>query len=201
MADEDYDLNIRDSSEQNDPHNPPQSVLRPEARRAALMSYLGPVIVLFAVVGVALIYWVNRGPLTLDERGEPDAIGTAGTATPGGSNPDPDFGSTREELEYRGTDDGTRELGSVSDAPDPLTSLDAVQSGASAGRRVEIDNVAVVSVDGNTLWISDGTGRIAVRAPADTPAIESGSHVSVAGATELDERGGVRIRASRVKEK
>ena len=165
------------------------------------MSYLGPVIVLFAVVGVALIYWVNRGPVTLDERGEPDAIGTAGTATPGGSNPDPDFRSTREELEYRGTRRRHARIGQRQRCSRPADEPRAVQSGAAAGDGSRSTTWRLCPSTATRCGSSTGTGRIAVRAPANTPAIESGSHVSVAGATELDERGGVRIRASRVKEK
>src|SRR5687767_2246282 len=77
----------RESEELNDPKNPPQSVLKPEVRRAALMSYLGPVVALFAVVGIILIYWSNRGPVSSDEPRERDAVGTIGNNSPGGADP------------------------------------------------------------------------------------------------------------------
>ena len=64
------------SDEIDDPTNPPNVLLRPENRRAALWSYLGPVIALFAIVGVALIYWVNRGPVS-------DSVRTDDAATDG----------------------------------------------------------------------------------------------------------------------
>jgi hypothetical protein len=41
--------------ETTDPNNPPNSVVNPNVRRTALRSYLGPLIVFFAVVGIGLI--------------------------------------------------------------------------------------------------------------------------------------------------
>src|SRR5688572_32475173 len=71
------------SNEITDPDNPPQALLRPEARRAALWSYLGPVIALFVIVAVALVYWGNRGSAAPDERTDDAAIGTVGRESPG----------------------------------------------------------------------------------------------------------------------
>lgn len=83
-----------------DPRNPPNSVLRPEVRKAALWAYLGPLIAITVVVLIALLYWANRdgGP---NEDVSP-AIGTSGDTQPGGGDPAPQPGSTNDELENRG---------------------------------------------------------------------------------------------------
>ena len=95
-----------------DPRNPPNSVLNDSVRRTALRSYLGPLVALFIVVGLGLVYWANRGPVfdgveegRVGTTGEIsiDTVGERGNAeTPGGINPDPRPDSTREEREFRG---------------------------------------------------------------------------------------------------
>src|SRR5688572_12229885 len=44
------------------PRNPPQAVLNRGARSAALKSFLAPIVVLFIILGLALLYWVRRDP-------------------------------------------------------------------------------------------------------------------------------------------
>jgi hypothetical protein len=193
MADQHNDWRTADQShELNDPKNPPQSVLRPEARRAALLSYLGPVVALFAIVGIALIYWSNRGPVRPDERRERDAVGTVG------ADPSPRFRTTEDELQYRGTSDGGRAASQGIEPSDPLTTLDSVRTIGAAGRRVEIESAEVASVDGNLLWVTSDAARIAVLAPEGAAPVKAGAHVRIAGTTELDQRGDIRIRASRM---
>jgi hypothetical protein len=77
-------------------------MLREETRNRALMSYVLPIVILFVIVGLGLIYWSTRpaGEPASDE----SPIGTTGERTPGGSDPEPDFGDTRDELEFRGAD-------------------------------------------------------------------------------------------------
>jgi len=43
-----------------DPHNPPNSVLQPNVGSTALWAYLGPIVALFIIIGIALIYWATR---------------------------------------------------------------------------------------------------------------------------------------------
>jgi hypothetical protein len=84
-----------------DPRNPPNSVLRHEVRKATFWAYLGPLIVIVVILGIALLYWSTRDN-TSDNRTEP-AIGTSGE-NPGqeGSNPDRTPDSTKDETDYRG---------------------------------------------------------------------------------------------------
>jgi hypothetical protein len=189
----------REPEELNDPKNPPQSVLKPEVRRAALMSYLGPVVALFAVVGIVLIYWSNRGPVSSDVQRQRDAVGTIGSS-PGGTDRTPRFRTTDDELRYRGADkSGRAETGRVDPTAEPK--LDSVRSIEAAGRRVEIDNAEVVSMDGSVMWIIDGDTRIAVLVPEGGKPMKSGARVRVTGTTEIDPQGNLRIRASGIETK
>lgn len=187
--------------ETTDPKNPPNSVINPQVRSAALGSYLGPLVVFFVVIGLALVYWANRGPLVPD----PDRalVGTTGNPTddrPGGFNPEPRPDSTAEELKYRGVDQpGTplpglrREL--------TLTGLAMLEGEPKdlVGRRIEIRNVNVVDAqDPSLFWVQNGNVKAEVSAPRGGPAVKSGSKVNVSGVVEEDGRGGVRIRAERV---
>jgi hypothetical protein len=88
-----------------DPKNPPNSVTRPQVRSAAVWWYLGSVIALFVLVGIALIYWLAANPrpsLTQDPQID-RAVGTSGDTTPGGHDPMPRFRNTEDELKFRGT--------------------------------------------------------------------------------------------------
>jgi hypothetical protein len=83
-----------------DPRNPPNSVLRPEVRTAALWAYLGPLIAVAVVVLIALLYWANRDGAPGEDVSP--TIGTSGDTRPGGNDPAPRPDSTNEELGDRG---------------------------------------------------------------------------------------------------
>ena len=175
------------SDEITDPRNPPQVLLKPEARRAALWSYLGPVIALFIVAGAAMLYWVSRGPLPHDARSDEGAIGTVGRDAAGGGDPQGPFRSTEDELKYRGVPDaGDATIRSIESA---------LAADGSSPRRVVLERVTVDSVDGSTTWIKDGSDRIAV-VTESAPGVTSGDAASVSGTTERDSQGNVRIRGS-----
>ena len=176
------------------PENPPQSVVNPDIRRKALWTYLGPIALFFVVIGVALVYWANRPPQhDVDaERDLPRAEGTAGEtpareATPGGGEPQPTPGSTRDEIESRASAAIT-ELGGVLEHD-----LRTVE-----GRRVEVHDVDVERVESPTLfWIRDGNVRVAVVAADSLFRVQPGQTVNVTGVAERSD-GTVRIRASQV---
>ena len=150
-----------ESEQPNNPENPPQVLLRPEVRRAALMSYLGPVIALFVIIGLALIYWANRGPVEPDPNDRvADAIGTIGGRSAGGSDPAPDFDRTRDELAYRGGD------------TTPLTSVSDVIAAKRSGRIVQLNGAEVVSIDANVLQIRDGDATAMLQERAHLVAID-----------------------------
>ena len=169
-----------------DPRNPPNSVANREVRRTALRVYLWPLVALFIVVGLALIYWANRGPVFNDPQ---EGVGTTGDRqdvvgergndddTPGGINPDPRPDSTVDELKFRGVD-----------AP------------ASRGGAMDLTGVRVVGVrdDGRTFWVQSGDDQVEVSAPDGAPQVKPGSTVSISGVRESDGQGGTRIRARRV---
>ena len=182
--------------ELDDPSNPPNVLLPPETRSRAVMGYVAPVVVLFVVVGIALIYWANRSPMAPAGPPERDAIGTGGIVSPdspGGFDPAPDFERTGDELEYRGVEPGAVGGGEIVEV---AMDLDAV-SRTTAGRRVRLLDVEIDAVERNTLWLRDGSTRVAVVAP-EGAAVEPGDRVDVMGTTEHDADGGVRVRASRV---
>jgi hypothetical protein len=83
------------------PKNPPNSVLRPEVRNATFWAYLGPLIIIVVVLGIALLYWSTRD--TSEDRSTEPTVGTSGeNPGRGGFNPDPTPDSTKDESEYRG---------------------------------------------------------------------------------------------------
>jgi hypothetical protein len=169
-----------------DPKNPPSSVLQPEVRRTALAIYLGPLIVIAVIVGVALIYWANYESAPNED--VTDTIGTVGDeATPGGFNPDPRADTPREEVEYRGGSAMTS-LGAVVEAKDQAI-----------GRSVDLENVTVADVRSATSFsIQDGDRRVSVEAPAGGPSVRDGSRIDVSGVIESNGQGNVRIRATRI---
>jgi len=101
--------------ETNDPHNPPNAVLNRDVRRAAVWVYVGPLVVLLIIVGIALLYWMGRGPVSQQDADSLNpAAGTTGEQTPGeerreqqqgGFEPAPRPDSTRDEVESRGGND------------------------------------------------------------------------------------------------
>lgn len=199
--------------ETTDPKNPPNSVVNPQVRSAALRSYLGPLVVFVVIVGLALLYWANRGPVMPDP-GNPYQVGTTGAPddrldavgergnrdTPGGFDPVPRPDNTADELKYRGADQPQVQLpGLRRDLT--LTGLAMLEGepGDLVGRRVDIRNVNVIDAqDPSHFWIRDGNVKAEVTAPRGGPAVKSGSRVTVNGTVEEDGRGGVRIRAERV---
>jgi hypothetical protein len=99
--------------ETNDPNLPPNVMINKTTRNGAFWSYMGPVIVLFVVFAIAMLYWMNNdNPRRPSDDGT--AIGTSGdtggstsggTQRPeGGFQPDPKPGNTSEEVEHRGGD-------------------------------------------------------------------------------------------------
>ena len=95
-------------NETNEPQNPPNAVVKPQARTAALVTFLGGIILFFVLFSAALLFWTitNR---RADELREPSAVGTSGSeTTPGGFDPTPEHGSTSRELEHRGVGEPTQ---------------------------------------------------------------------------------------------
>lgn len=186
------------------PQNPPNSVLNPRVRRAALWTYLGPLVAFFVAVGVALFYFATRPPdrETKDENVW-NVTGTAGEVAPGGHSPDPVPASPEKEIEERGV---VRDL---SEPPAPrvkpealLTELGVVLDSKPEqiiGHYVDVQDVGVVDVKSATSFsVQDGRAKVAVVAPTSSPAPRNGQRVNVTGTVERDGTGGVRIRASRV---
>ena len=191
------------------PQNPPNSVLQPAARKSAVRTYVGGLLALFLIVGAAAVYWTSsgRGRDTDVERPDAASIGTAGERaaaeeSPGGIDPDPDHGSTREELEFRGA--GERPQGPMPGlgTSAPLTELGAITGDDAtvvAGRRIDVQDVTVdSSTSSDTFTVKDGDARAQVVAPSGAPRVEAGQRVNVSGNVEPDGRGGVQIRATRV---
>jgi len=163
------------------PQNPPKSVADPAVRRAALWTYLGPLVLFFAVIGLTLVYRANSPSQHEVEadRSQPRAEGTAGERTAAVS--------TRDEIESRGGATIT-ELGGV---------LEGHGRGV-VGVRVEVEDVDVERVESPTLfWIRDGNIRVPVVAAESEAQVQAGQTVNVVGVVE---RAGdtLRIRASRI---
>lgn len=91
-----------------DGNNPPESVLRPRVRTAALVTFVGGIVLVFLLVGAVLLFWraTDRPGTRGDAREDPAAVGTTGEpregSSPGGFSADPKPGSPQDELEYRG---------------------------------------------------------------------------------------------------
>jgi hypothetical protein len=177
----------------NAPQNPPRSVVNPQVRRSALWTYLAPIVVFFAGVAVALVYWGTSPPRNGGERIE-QAEGTTGTerersrdATPGGHDPNRAPSRPQDEVERR-----------AGEALSELRELFEDGSRDVIGRRIELQNVTVERVDSPALfWVRDGDARAAVTAPAGGASVRAGQSVNLTGTVERTGEG-VRIRASRV---
>ena len=99
--------------ETNNPKYPPKAVVNRNVRRTTLWTFVGPLIVLTVVIGIALLYWMGREPgRSVNDDSYNPASGTTGEqveeANPtnrelkqGGSDPAPKPGSTQDELEFR----------------------------------------------------------------------------------------------------
>jgi hypothetical protein len=88
------------------PENPPAAVVQPEARSAALVTFLGGIVLLFLLIGAVLVFW--KATDRPGDDGGPAPIGTTGEPrsqdAPGGFDPAPQPDNTRDELESRGVD-------------------------------------------------------------------------------------------------
>ena len=191
----------REYEETVDPNNPPNSVLKPQVRNAAIGTFVGGIVVFFLIVAVALVYWTSSNRQIAPDPGDRnppgatggDEVGTVGETTAGGQDPAPRPGSTQDELEYRGA--------TSSNAPVPITKIGAVLVDSPAtviGRRADFHEAAVASAHPGGFWIHDGNAKVEVVAPAGAPSARTGQAVDVTGTIESDGRGGVRIRATRV---
>jgi hypothetical protein len=181
----------------NAPQNPPNSVVNRNVRRTALRTYVGPLIALFVVVGLALLYWASRPPVTERaansvEQEDQNVAGTAGERnpdehSPGGFEPQRKPESTRAEVRHR-TGEVVNELGALLDE----------NAHGEIGRRVEIADVDVDKVESPTsFWVRDGNARVQVIAPSAGIKVSEGQQVNIVGVAE---RSGqvLRIRASKV---
>jgi hypothetical protein len=189
MAEQRYDEPDRQYDETTHPRNPPNSVLSQPARRAAVWSYFVPVVVLFAVIGIALVYWSNQ-PRYTDVANEPSEIGTTGR-TNGGFEPAPRPGDPQTEVNSRAGD-----LSPVTS----LADLGRVDARTMNGRRVDIENATIDSVSGNTAWVRDGDQKFAVVVPAGT-SVRAGDKVAIAGRIAANPQGNVQVIADRVQPK
>jgi hypothetical protein len=184
---EDWDAK-RHHDETLDPANPPNSVLSKPVRRAALASYLGPIIALFLIVGFGLMYWAGKTATREPEHVERDrAVGTAGGTTPGGFDNQPKPNSTRDEIERRGgvSDPATGPMPALRGNA-PLTSIAQVLGKANdvAGRPVDLKSVEVDSTQGATFWVRDGDDKTEVVPPAGANVPQKGARLHVVGTVE-----------------
>jgi hypothetical protein len=185
--------------ETREPQNPPNSMLSRSTRRMALWSYLGPVVVLFLIVGLGLVYWSYRGPSLRERDTTQEGIGTTGES-PGGFEPQSRANSTRDEIERR--TGGDLPQGSLPQLHDktPLTSIDQIvkSPNEAAGRPVELKDVEVESAQGNTFWIRDGGDKVEVIAQPGSTTPAKGTDVHIVGTVEAVGADRARIRASSV---
>ena len=172
------------------PMNPPNSVVRPAVRRAAVFTYVGALVAMFAIVGATLLFWAGRddgfGSDTYGPGHEPSALGTSGErmpreGAPGGFDPNPDHNSTAGDIEFRGG-------GEPSQGPMP---------GLSDANRVTLRDVQVERAEGDTFWVRDGGESVAVVTVGGTPTVRVGQRVDLSGTYEQTD-GGRRIRATRI---
>jgi len=87
----------------HDPKNPPNSVLAPSARSAALRWFVGSLVVFFLLIGVTLVFWNAANPRPSVEEEREGVVGTSGYySTEGGHDPIRRPRSTRDEMKFRG---------------------------------------------------------------------------------------------------
>ena len=181
------------------PQNPPNSMVNTAARTTWWGSSVGVLAIVFLIV-LAGFGWVlvqrelGKGGRTPDS----ETIGTSGAVrddSPGGFDPAPVPGSTRDELEFRGV--GDRRHGPMPGlSADDITDPGAVKN-APAGSRVRLMNAAVERADGDTFWIRAGDATVAVVTSGGTPTVRAGQQVNVTGTIEATGETR-RIRASRI---
>jgi hypothetical protein len=171
----------------NHPRNPPNAVTNRNTRRAAVWSYFAPIVILFVVIGLGLIYWSSRPghqPKAAEPRPE---VGTFGSGE-GGFDPATKPRTVRSEINRRGEDLA------------PLTGISDLWhgKGVQAGRQVDMQDVTVESAKDDTFWVREGNERILVLASNGAAAVKAGARVNVAGTVERDDAGTFVIRANRV---
>jgi hypothetical protein len=188
MADQRFD-DTPPRDEDLTPQDPPDSMLHHRARRAVVMSYFVPIVVLFAVIGVALVFWSNRPDHSgVTERSE---IGTVGRSD-GGFNPAPRPDDPRAEIRYRGDD-----LSPITRVGD----LRDVNLETMTGRRVRLDEAKVERTSDRVVWIGDDDRQFAVIVPDGSPTIASGATVAINGRVEPDAQGAVQVIADQIQVK
>lgn len=188
-------------AETTNPHNPPNSVLRPQVRTEWLLSSVGTLAIIFVVVA-AVFGWVyvsqelgNNSRIYPD----PQTEGTSGEQqarenTPGGFNPARGaFRTTQEELKFRGAGGPVPE----SELADNVLTDAGELLDAPIGARVSLTDVTVDRTDGNLFWVRDGDVTVGVAVAGNTPTVRAGQHVNVRGTIE-ESAAGRRIRASRI---
>jgi hypothetical protein len=83
--------------------NPPQSITKINVRSAVLRWFLGSLIVLFALLGGALLFWSAAHPRPSVRDEAERVVGTSDAySTEGGHDPVRRPGNTRDELKFRG---------------------------------------------------------------------------------------------------
>lgn len=87
----------------NNPKNPPQSLMHPQARNAVLWAFVGSIAVFFSLVAGAFAFWTVAHPRPAARQGMERVVGASGYySTEGGHDPARPPRSTSEELKFRG---------------------------------------------------------------------------------------------------
>jgi hypothetical protein len=169
--------------------DPNANDVTPRSRRVPDRTLITLMTVLLLVIVGIFVYRMSTRPAEPDSAGDRSSVDRAGEQLPGGSDPQPKFGSTRDEIENRGGGRSADAVTRLSDITDDRHSV--------SGQRVELKDVEVESASADSFWIKDGDDKIAVVAPAGTPALRDGQRVSVSGRVEAS-GDSVRINATRV---
>jgi hypothetical protein len=100
MPDKDGSATPEQYEETVAPANPTRATAGPATVVAGMWYYLGPIVLIVAVLLMAIFYWGDRD----DARDDAVAptTGITDEKTPGGGNPAPQPDSTRDESESRG---------------------------------------------------------------------------------------------------
>jgi hypothetical protein len=88
--------------ETTDPNLPPNVMLSKSTRNGAFWAYVGPLIALFVVFAIAMLYWMNNRNQT--QPGNTSGDTNPGDRRDGGFEPAPKPDSTSGEVERRGGD-------------------------------------------------------------------------------------------------
>jgi len=175
------------------------SVIRAPRRRLPEGTLIAALTLLLLVVVGIFVYRMSTRSAEPDIGRDRSSVDRAGERLPGGSDPQPKFGNTRDELEHRGAGERPQgpmpRLGSV----EPVTRLSDITGDRrpASGQRVELKDVEVESANGHSFRIKDGKDSVAVVGPAETPALKDGQRVSISGRVEAS-GDTIRINATRV---